>query len=140
MEVSERELKAANRRGAARKAAFPAVTSVRYDRRAARVVVALASGIELTFSPSQVQGLEQACPADLQRAEISPSGQGIHFPLLDADIHIPSLLDGFLGSRSWVASEMGKRGGAVSSEAKAAASRENGKLGGRPRKDKGLAA
>jgi len=32
------------------------------------------------------------------------------------------------------AAEMGRRGGSKSSEAKAAAVRENGKLGGRPRK------
>lgn len=35
-----------------------------------------------------------------------------------------------------LASLIGKRGGASKSEAKAAAARENGKLGGRPRKQR----
>ena len=140
MDITDQALVAANRRGALKKASFPAVVSVRYDRRVARVVLALATGIELAFSPRQVQGLENAHPADLMDAEITPSGLGVRFPRIDADIHVPSLLEGFLGSRRWMAAELGKRGGAVSTEAKAAAARENGKLGGRPRKDKGLAA
>jgi hypothetical protein len=54
--------------------------------------------------------------------------------LLDADIYLRALLEGFLGSRRWMAAQMGKAGGRVSTKAKAAASRRNGKLGGRPRK------
>ena len=140
MDITDKTLAVANRRGVVKKANFPAVVSVRYDRRVARVVVALATGIELAFSPRQVQGLEHAHPADLMDAEISPSGLGVHFPRIDADIYLPALLEGFLGSKRWMAAELGKRGGAVSSDAKAAAARANGKLGGRPRKDKGLAA
>jgi len=76
---------------------------------------------------------------ELSKIEISPSGLGIHFPLLDADIYLPALLEGFLGSRRWMAAQMGKAGGKASTKAKAAASRRNGKLGGRPRKLKELA-
>jgi len=140
MDISDEALAAANARGTAKKAAFPPVLSVRYDRRVSRIVIVLASGLELAFSPKAVQGLEHAHPADLADAEISPSGLGIHFPRLDADLYLPALLEGFLGSRLWMASELGKRGGAASSTAKAAAARENGKLGGRPRKAKTLAA
>jgi hypothetical protein len=43
--------------------------------------------------------LEKAHPADLVDAEISPSGLGVHFPKLDADLYIPALLEGFLGSK-----------------------------------------
>ena len=100
----------------------------------------LDSGLEVAFSPKLAQGLEQAHPDDLSDAEISPSGLGIHFPRLDADIYLPSLLEGLLGSKSWMAAERGKRGGSASTEAKAAASRKNGKLGGRPKKLKELMA
>lgn len=140
MNIIDDALEAANRRADAKKAAFPAAISVRYDRRVARVVITLASGLELAFSPKHVQGLENAHPADLAEAEITPSGLGIHFPRLDADLYIPALLEGFLGSRRWMAAEIGKIGGAASTEAKAAAARRNGKLGGRPRKPKGMAA
>jgi hypothetical protein len=140
MEITDEVLAGANRRGAALQSAFPAVIAVRYDRRIARIVVALASGLELAFSPHNAQGLEKAHPADLVDAEISPSGLGIHFPKLDADIYIPALLEGFLGSRQWMAAQNGKLGGKSASGAKAAAARQNGKLGGRPKKRKEPAA
>lgn len=138
MELSDAEFEAANRRGAATRAAFPAAVAVRYDRRIARVVIALSSGLEIAFSPRDVQGLEQARPSDLVDAEISPSGLGVHFPKIDADIYIPALLEGFLGSSRWMAAQNGRVGGRVASAAKRSAARENGKLGGRPRKAKAL--
>jgi hypothetical protein len=139
MEIIDEAFEAANRRAAAKKAAFPAAIAVRYDRRIARIVVSLASGLELAFSPHQAQGLQDAHPADLTDAEISPSGLGIHFPKLDADLYIPALLEGFLGSKRWMAAENGKLGGKAVSRDKARAARQNGKLGGRPKKTKELA-
>lgn len=117
----------------------PTATAARYDRRIGRIVIDLSSGIEVAFRPHDAQGLEDAKPDDLTEIEISPSGLGIHFPRLDADLYLPALLEGFLGSRQWMAAEMGKAGGKATTEAKAAAARENGRLGGRPRKAKELA-
>jgi hypothetical protein len=77
--------------------------AARYDRRIGRVVIRLSSGLEVAFSPRDAQGLESAKPADLDEVEISPSGLGIHFPKLDADLYLPSLLQGLLGSRAWMA-------------------------------------
>lgn len=125
---------AANRRGAAKKAAYPAIVAVRYDRRIARIVIELDTGLALSFPPGKAQGLENARPADLAGAEISPSGLGIHFPKIDADLYLPGLLEGLLGSRRWIAALNGREGGKASTAAKGAAARENGKLGGRPRK------
>jgi hypothetical protein len=140
MKITDNALEAANQRATEKKAAFPAAISVRYDRQISRVVIALDSGLEVAFSPKLALGLEQAHPDDLSDAKVSRSGLGIHFPRLDADIYLPSLLEGFLGSKSWMAAERGKRGGSASTEAKAAASRKNGKLGGRPKKLKELVA
>ena len=140
MEMTDTVFDAANRRGEDMKATFPAAVAVRYDRRISRVVISLASGLQIAFAPRDAQGLENAHPADLVDAEISPSGLGVHFPKLDADLYIPALLEGFLGSKRWMAAQMGKRGGKATSDAKAAASRENGKRGGRPRKLGGLVA
>lgn len=136
MAITDRTFNAANQRGAATQATFPAAVAVGYDRRSARVVVKLASGLHITFAPRDVQGLEQAQPDDLTGAEISPSGLGIHYPKLDADIYLPALLEGFLGTQRWMAAQRGKAGGSATTPAKAAAARANGKLGGRPRKDK----
>jgi hypothetical protein len=113
----------------------PVAIAARYDRRIGRVLVRLRSGLELAFSPRDVQGLEQASAKELSIIEISPSGLGLHFPAVDADIYIPGLMEGDLGSAAWMAARLGQRGGRATSAAKAAASRANGKRGGRPRKD-----
>lgn len=126
----------ANRRGAAKKAAFPAVVAARYDRRIGRIVISLDTGLDLAFSPHHAQGFENAHPADLDVVEISPSGLGVHFPKIDADIYIPALVEGFLGSKRWIAAQNGKVGGKAATPAKRLAARENGKLGGRPKKAK----
>jgi hypothetical protein len=78
--------------------------------------------------------LERATASQLEPIEISPSGFGIYFPKLDADLYLPGLLEGFLGSRKWMAVRMGQAGGKSRSLSKKAAARANGKLGGRPRK------
>lgn len=140
MDIRNDEFEAANRHAVERLRKTPTATAVRYDRRIRRIVIDLSSGIEIAFRPHDAQGLERAKPDELSEIEISPSGLGIHFPRLDADLYLPALLEGFLGSRRWMAAEMGKRGGKAVTESKAAAARENGRLGGRPRKIKDLAA
>jgi hypothetical protein len=112
----------------------PRAISARYDRRHSKIVVGLDSGLELAFPSDLAEGLRNAKPADLSAIEISPTGLGLHFPKLDADLYIPGLLEGAFGSPSWMARVIGQKGGASKSEAKRLASRRNGKLGGRPRK------
>jgi hypothetical protein len=114
--------------------AVPKAVSACYDRNTGQIVINLASKLTLSFSPHDGQGLEHAKPSQLEEIEISPSGFGIHFPRLDADLYVPGLLEGFLGSRKWMASRLGQAGGQSRSRAKKAASRANGKLGGRPKK------
>ncbi|HZS28339.1 MAG TPA: hypothetical protein VFB76_14000 [Candidatus Angelobacter sp.] len=70
----------------------------------------------------------------MQEIEISPSGFGIYFPKLDADLYLPAILEGLLGSKKWMAARLGQVGGKSRSAAKRAAARANGKLGGRPKR------
>ena len=109
------------------------MAAAHYDRRTGRVVIDLSSGLSIAFKPQDAHGFEHAKPEQLRKIEISPSGLGLHFPVIDTDIYLPALLEGFLGSR-WTAARLGKAGGSVKSHAKTAAVRANGKLGGRPRK------
>ena len=132
MVMTNENFVAANELGKKLKATLPSVVSVRYDRRISRIVITLSTGLDLSFAPKSAQGLEHAHPADLMDIEVTPSGLGIHFPRLDADIYLPALLEGLLGSKKWLA-EQGRKGGKASTAAKVAAARENGKLGGRPR-------
>ena len=138
MEVRKDEFTAANRRAADRVRHTPIAIDARYDRITDRVVIGLSSGIEIAFRPRYAQGIEHAKPYQLAKIDITPSGLGIHFPKLDVDIYLPALLEGFLGSRRWIAAEMGKIGGKSSTKAKSEAARRNGTLGGRPKKIKEL--
>jgi hypothetical protein len=105
----------------------------RYDRRLRRIIIRFSAGLEVSFSPRDAQGLEKATAAQLERIEISPSGYGIHFPKIDADLYLPAVLLGFLGSRNWIAGRLGALGGKSRSAAKIAAAKRNGRRGGRPR-------
>lgn len=115
-------------------AAIPRAVAARYDSKCGRIVIRLSSKVDVSFSPHDAQGLEKAKPSQLDEIQITPSGFGIHFPKLDADLYLPGLLEGFLGSKRWMASRLGQLGGQSKSKAKKAAARANGRLGGRPRK------
>ncbi len=124
----------ANKRAKNLEESVPRVVSAHYDRKAGRVVIQLSSKLIVSFSPGDVEGLEGATATQLREIEISPSGFGLHFPALDADVYVPGLLEGILGSKKWMASRLGQIGGQSRSRAKKAASRANGNLGGRPKK------
>lgn len=128
------DVERANRRARELQAHVPRAVSARYDRRTGRIVIHLSSRLIVSFAPEDAQGLEDARPSQLSKIEISPSGFGLHFPAVDADLYVPGLLEGFLGSKTWMASRLGQIGGQATSKAKKAASRANGRLGGRPRK------
>jgi hypothetical protein len=132
--ASHNDIRQANQRAKNLKAQMPRAVSAHYDRKTGRIVIDLSSRLIASFSPADAEGLENAQPSQLKVIEISPSGYGIHFPAVDADLYVPALLEGFLGSKAWMASRLGQMGGRSRSIGKQAASRENGKLGGRPRK------
>ena len=112
----------------------PLAESAHYDAGRARIIVRLISGVEIGFPPTLAEGLEHATAADLAVIEVDACGLGIHVPALDADLYVPALLEGALGSEQWLAARMGAKGGRARSAAKVAAVRENGRRGGRPRK------
>ena len=133
MELDE-QIEQANRRARELGATHPRAVRSRYDRSRGQIVVQLSSRLDVAFSPQDAEGLEAATPAQLETIEISPSGFGIHFPKLDADLYLPALLEGFLGSKRWIAGRLGAAGGRSKSAAKSSAARKNGRAGGRPRK------
>jgi hypothetical protein len=95
----------------------------RYDRRLGRLLITLNNGAVVGFPLSVLPGLEAASPADLRRIDVENGGYGLHVPGLDADISVPHLLADQLGSTLMKRAAMRRH-----------ASRQNGKLGGRPRK------
>lgn len=133
MAITEDDMKRAERSMAATRAAGYAVKA-RYDRHRGRVIVGLDTGVEVTFPTRLAEGLAGASAESLSEIEISPAGLGLHWPKLDADLYVPALLQGVLGSKQWMARQLGAEGGRARSAAKSAAARRNGRRGGRPRK------
>lgn len=133
METIEQQLKKAQSRSRELRAAGHAVAA-RYDETSARIVVSLNTGVEIAFPAALAEGLSEATPGELAEIEISPAGLGLHWPRIDADVYIPALLEDVFGSKRWMAQQMGRAGGQSKSSAKQVAARDNGRKGGRPKK------
>ncbi len=99
--LSDDDIAAANARMDARRESVPYAVAARYDRRIGRVVMTMNTSVELAFAPHLAQGLERARPGDLLDIEINPAGTGIQFPRLDADLYVPALFEGSLGTKHW---------------------------------------
>jgi hypothetical protein len=104
--------------------ATPRALAARFDRRARKVIVKLDTGIDFAFDPKRAPGLSDATIDDLVGVSIEGVGSTLHFPRLDADFTVSRLLEGFLGPMDW-----------TRREARALASRETGKRGGRPKRE-----
>jgi len=130
--ASDAEIDEAIARAKAEEAHAIRVTKAEYRLKGDLVVLVLSSGVQVAVPRALLQGLEHAKPEALRKIEIEGPGTGLHWPALGVDHYIPALLGGVFGTRRWM-SELGKKGGDVRSPAKAAASRKNGRKGGRPR-------
>ncbi len=111
----------------------PRALRARYDRRSGRIHVELSDGCLFAFPAELGEGLRGASPDELATVSITPTGLGLRWDKLDADLYVPALLQGHFGSTAWM-SELGRQMGRARTPAKAAAARENGLKGGRPRK------
>jgi hypothetical protein len=134
MDQFDQEIEAATKRAEERSRREPKAIAACYDANRDALIISLSTGADVAFPRGHIQGLTQATPAELAEIEITPPGYGLHFPKLDADLWVPALLEGMLGSRAWMAAQLGAAGGKARSRAKAAAARINGKRGGRPAK------
>jgi Protein of unknown function (DUF2442) len=60
-------------------------------------------GWNLGFLPISLKNSQARSPSDLADIEISPTGLGLHWPWLDADLYLPALMEGVFGTRRWMA-------------------------------------
>ena len=120
---SQMEFDTVTRRTAQRMKRQLLAVAARYDRRSERVMITLNNGAVVGFPLSFLPGLEKAKPDELRKIKVEGGGYGLHVASLDADISVPSLLADHLGSSIMKLAV-----------ARAAASKANGRLGGRPRK------
>src|ERR671917_86743 len=127
-DILKEQIARARQAAEASDATAPRVESARYDQESDRIVIDLKNGATFIVPVAMLEGFANASPAELAEIEITPSRAGLHWEKLDADLSVPALLKGAFGSKTWM-SELGKKGGSATSEAKAAAARENGKKG-----------
>ncbi len=111
----------------------PRAVKAWYAADSERVFIELTNGVMMGFPYQLLQGLANGTPEQLAEVEIMPTGSALHWESLDADLGVAQLVSGLFGSKAWM-TELGRHGGKSKSEAKAQASRDNGKRGGRPRK------
>jgi uncharacterized protein DUF2442 len=108
------------------------VVSARYVRRSDALELVLRNGVVVGLPRKRIRELRRADPADVARIEIQPGGDAISFRNIDVDIYVPGLLADELGAL--FAKALGRKSRGRTSEKKAAASRANGRKGGRPKK------
>jgi hypothetical protein len=137
-QVTDADIDRAIRRGKSYEKYAPRATHVAYRAKTDMLALTLASGVEIAIPRLLLQGLECASPREIADVEILGPGSMLHWPMLDVDHAVPSLIHGVFGTKRWMA-EIGRRGGTATSAAKAAAARTNGRKGGRPRKGAPLA-
>ena len=124
--TADREIDAARKLGQAEMAA--GALAVRYDRKLDAIVIEMRSGATATIPRSLIPVVSAAERRGFSEIELSPMGTSIRFPQLDADFSIQGLIRRVFG-----VNEANRIAGTTKSPARAAASRANGRKGGRPK-------
>ncbi len=102
--ISEQDFEAASERGSQALVWGPPAVSARYEGgRVRQVVVELDNDCAFAFPVDQTEGLAGASDDDLSEIELTPTGHGLHWPRLDADVFLPGAMQGVSGSRQWQA-------------------------------------
>jgi len=86
-------------------------TKVYFDTITQKIIIILNSGIGVFFSSEDVQGLEKATLLELEDVHISSDGLSISFPQRNVDLYVPGIMEGKLGSESWMKKLEDKRKG-----------------------------
>ena len=124
---SAEEIEAARKRGKGEMNS--GARAARYDRRHNVIILTMRSGAIAMIPRSLVPVIAQASPSSVACLELSPMGTSLRFPRLDADFAVQGLIRKVFG-----VNEANRVAGASRSPARAAASRANGRKGGRPSK------
>jgi hypothetical protein len=125
--------KAARASGEARAQDASSLVDARYDRTSDAVILTFRGGGSMAIPRRVIPGLEHQPASILAALTLSPAGDALLWPSIDADVYVPGLVERAFGNRLFAAAA-GRRGGQRRTKAKEAAARQNGAKGGRPRK------
>lgn len=128
-----KSLEIAKQRGQEFLESTPRAVSAVFDEEKNLIVIHLVNGCVFGFPPNQIKELRNAAREEIHNVTVETHGTALHWDSLDAHYRLVGLLNGIFGTKTWMA-ELGRKGGSVSTTAKAEAARMNGSKGGRPRK------
>lgn len=150
-ELTDAEIRHTRRDTLERDRARPRAAQAFYIADDNKVGILLRNGLEIRIPAQMIQGLQDANPTQIANITLTASGNALHWEDLDAQMSVAGLVAGIFGTEAWMrqiqheptagrvhsaAATLGRVGGRTRSAVKAAAVRENGKKGGRPRKVK----
>lgn len=113
-------------------------TDVRFDRKAQRIVLELASGYLFAFPVRAIPALRAMSSAQLAAVDLHSSGISLRWDAQDVDLSVAGVLLSAIGEKEQ-RRQLASLAGRVSSAAKAKAARTNGAKGGRPKGRKAAA-
>lgn len=114
-----------------RDAVEPRLQAVKYDKRTGRLTMTLQGDVQVSLPARSLKGLADATDKQLAAPVIRERGSSLHFDELDQQYDTGVMLAHALKLRT--IHDVTAAAGRVKSERKAAAVRENGRKGGRPK-------
>lgn len=133
------EIAEGKRRGEEERRTRPHAKDVRYVAARREFELTLLTENKLVFPVDVLSEIAGATDAQYAEARLLPSGGTLTFDSLNMDYDVPGLVMDLVVGTGWrqvMRATLAREIAATTSPAKAAAARENGKKGGRPRKNR----
>ncbi len=102
-DITDLAIDAALARGAAARQKEPRANAIRYDAATRRIVVSLATRIEMMVPVHLLEGLAGATDSQIAEVELLGDGYGLHWESLDVALTVPGIISGIFGSARWMA-------------------------------------
>jgi hypothetical protein len=131
--VTDSEIAALLRENRERRKTATTILAAHYDAKTDTVVASLSTGVSLIVPRMKIAGFSKAAPTDLSDLKIDVGAESLWSDSVDDGVLLEQLIEITAGTEDLAA--LGARLlGRRKTPARAAASRANGKKGGRPRK------
>jgi hypothetical protein len=132
--VTDSEIDALLRSSRERRKTATTILAARYDAKTDMLAVNLSTGVALIVPRKKITGFAKAAPSDLSDLKIDVGAESLWSDTVDDGVLLEQLIEITAGSED-LAAFSGRILGRRKTPARAAASRANGKKGGRPRKN-----
>lgn len=98
----ENQFSEASKRGQAQSSNGLNAVAIEYDQPSNRMRIELRNGVILLVPCDKLQGLADARSEDIKVMKLVSHGAGIHWPKLDVQMTVSSLLAGVFGTKEWI--------------------------------------